>query len=57
MGCDQRIIIIAAAITTAISATMIVRCTGLLVTCRSRAKRVPSGTRAMPHLGQLPEFG
>jgi hypothetical protein len=54
---DQRIIIIAAAIIAAISAIMTIRCKGLLTMCRSRANRVPSGTKSMPHLGHFPRFG
>jgi hypothetical protein len=55
---DQRMmmIIIAAAITPAITATMTPRCKGLLSMCRSKPNRVPSGNKSMPHLGHLPEL-
>lgn len=46
--------IIAAAITASMAATMTARCSGLLSMWRSRAKRVPSGSRSMAHFGHLP---
>lgn len=43
----QRIIIIAAAIMAAISATMITMCNGLLIMCRSMPNLAPSGSSAV----------
>ena len=46
----------AAAISATITAAMMARCNGLLSMCRSMPKRVPSGSKAMPHFGHLPGF-
>jgi hypothetical protein len=51
----QRSIIIAAAITASISATIIAMWRGLLIMCRIKPNRVPSGSRSMPHLRHLPD--
>ena len=37
-----------------ITAAMTAMCIGLDSMCRTIAKRVPSGTSAMPHFGQAP---
>ena len=50
----QRSIIIAAAITAIMVATMMARCSGLLTMWRSMPNRVPSNCNAMPHLEHLP---
>src|SRR5215207_1262027 len=49
--------IIKTAMMASISAAITVRCKGLLIMCRSMPKRVPSGSRSMPHFGHLPAFG
>jgi hypothetical protein len=46
--------IMAAAITATIAMTMTATCSGLLVMCLKKAKRVPTGISFMPHFGQAP---
>ena len=51
----HRIVIIGAAMIATMTPAMMARCNGLLAMCRSRANRVPSGTKSMPHFGHFPE--
>jgi hypothetical protein len=50
-------IIITAAMTATITATMMVTIRGLLIMCRSMPNLAPSGNKSMPHFGHFPEFG
>ena len=51
---DHRNIIINAAIIVTMTTAMTAMCMGLDNMCRTMAKRVPSGSSAMPQLGQVP---
>jgi hypothetical protein len=55
--CAPRAIIITTAIPAIITTAIMTRCNGLLIICRSIPNRVPSGIKAMPHLGHFPASG
>ena len=50
----QRIIIMAAAMTTTMMPAMTAMCIGLASMCRKNLNRALSGTRFIPHVGQRP---
>ena len=58
LGCeaaaDHRIIIISTAMIATMTAAITAMCMGLESMCRTMAKRVPSGRRAMPQTVQTP---